>query len=529
MGPSKKNFDIYIKQIADGQLSRLTSDPAPDVSPAWSPDGKTIAYLHFVGDSEAELLLIPALGPYERQNLGRVTGFPSDIYFRLRYIGWSADSKWLALADAPHASELRSLYLVSKDSGERQRLTFPPLDSDDFDPAFSPDMKYLAFVRYSSWGAAASDLYLLRLSKDLKAEGLPRRLTSFNRKIGSPVWSPDGRRILFTRHEPAGLHSLWSITVSGSSRIEPVPIPAEDAFSLTLSSLGNRLVYSRDTSNINVWKIQLAPDTSRKALSVFPFVTSTSDEDNPSFSPDGKQVAFQSLRSGTGEIWLCDRNSSNQRQLTNMGGVLSGFPRWSPDGRQLVFHSRITISANLYLISAAGGRPRRLTTGSGGDASTPSWSHDGKWIYFASGRTGVQNIWKISPEGGPAYQVSQATAVCPLESKDGTALYYVTLPDRDLHRLPLGGGADEKVLSSVEGYGTSYAPAANGIYFIRTADRSKAQELAFFSYSTRQTKPIVMLPATAALGLALSPDEHTLLYGQIDQDGSDLMLVDHFH
>ncbi len=526
-GPKQDNFDIYVKQIGDGQLLRLTNEAAPDISPAWSPDGKSIAYLHTVGNNEPEVSLIPAVAPYIRRSLGRVTVL-SDTYFRLHYIAWSADSKWLVVADAPRASETSSLYLVSRDTGERQRLTFPPLDSDDFDPAFSPDMKYLAFVRYSALGASASDLYLLLLSKDLKAEGLPQRLTSFDRKVSSPVWSPDARSILFTRQQPAGIHSFWRINISPSLRIEPVPIPAEDGLSVTLSSSGKRLVYSRDTSNTNIWKIQLAQDASQKVQRIFPWVTSTANENNPSFSPDGGQVAFQSLRSGTGEIWLCDRNGSSQRQLTNLGSLLSGFPRWSPDGKQLVFHSRMTSSANLYLISAAGGRPRRLTTGPSSD-TMPSWSHDGKWIYFASRRTGEPHIWKMSPEGGPGYQVLQARGFCPLESKDGTALYYVTLPDFDLHRLPLATGPEQKVLSSVAGHGTSYAPANSGIYFIRTMAHSKAQELAFFSYATRQTRSIATLPAKAGLGLALAPDEHSLLYGQTDQGGSDLMLVDQFH
>src|SRR4051794_12075521 len=177
-GEAQDNFDIYIRQIGGGPPLRLTSDPAPDISPAWSPDGRTIAFLRVSGEGKARVLLTSAVAPGPARQVATVTVLP-ESYFHLRLISWSPDGKWLALSDGPSSGGVMSLFLLSIETGEKRRLTFPSADYDDLDPAFSPDTSHLAFVRYSSWGANASDLYLLELSSDLKPKG-QQRLTTLN-------------------------------------------------------------------------------------------------------------------------------------------------------------------------------------------------------------------------------------------------------------------------------------------------------------------------------------------------------------
>jgi Tol biopolymer transport system component len=388
-------------------------------------------------------------------------------------------------------------------------------------------MRHLAFVRYSSYGASASDLYIIGLSGDLVPQGKPERLTAFNGRVTSPVWTPDGRTTLFTRREGAGSHSLWRVNLTGNRQIEPLPIAADSSSSMTLSHSGTKIVYTRESSNLNIWAVDLNSAATNRAGRTRPLIASTSEEDNPQFSPDGQHIAYQSSRSGKTEVWVCDRDGSNSRQLTNMAAVISGFARWSPDGKKVVFHSRPNGSASLYVIDAAGGTPKRLTSETGNDIS-PSWSHDGKWIYFASRRTGELCIWKMPAGGGPALQLTELSGFSPLESKDGQYLYYTTLPRLALRRLPLSGGADKEILSGVAGAGSSYALAANGIYFIRVASGRRKQELSFFSFATGEIKKILALPGRVSLGLALSPDARMILFSQIDQQDSDLMLVDRF-
>jgi Tol biopolymer transport system component len=528
-GEKQDNFDIYVKQIGDGALLRLTNDPKPDLSPAWSPDGRTIAFLRLDSDENGEILLMPSVAAGSARRLAGVTA-PRTLYPHSKFVAWSPGAKWLVVSDAPSYGGVMGLFLLSVETGEKRRITFPPNQYNDVDPAFSLDGRHLAFVRYTE-GGAASDLYTLRLSAGLQAQGSPERLTFYNRHVASPVWSSDGRSILFTRSEQAGNHSIWRINLSGSRKSEPVPLSVDSSSVLDLSRRGNRLVYTREIpTTTTVWAVDLPPPTGRlsQSSSPKPWISSISQAGNPQFSPDGHQVAFQSDSSGTGEIWICDRDGSHARQLTHMGAIVSGFPRWSPDGKNIVFHSRPKGLASLYVISAEGDTAHRLDTGEA-DHWGPSWSRDGKWIYFSSRETGDRQVWKVTASGGPAIQVTKRGGFVPLESVDGQYLYYVKLPQKALWRLPLAGGEESQLLPAVAGFGTAYAPGKEGIYFIRPTHRGSEEELAFLRHSTGQITSVVTIPRTSALGLALSPDERLILYSQSDQVGSDLMLVENFH
>ena len=106
------------------------------------------------------------IGPHCRT----VTAQPR-FYYRLRFIAWSPDGKWLAVSDGPNSAGIISVVLLSAETGQRIRVTFPPVNFDDFSPAFSPDMTRLIFVRYSNLGASVGDLYMVKLSKDLHPWG----------------------------------------------------------------------------------------------------------------------------------------------------------------------------------------------------------------------------------------------------------------------------------------------------------------------------------------------------------------------
>jgi sugar lactone lactonase YvrE len=131
--------------------------------------------------------------------------------------------------------------------------------------------------------------------------------------------------------------------------------------------------------------------------------------------------------------------------------------------------------------------------------------------------------------GGPRIQVTKRGGWSPLESVDGQYLYYAKISQNALWRLPLAGGEESQVLPAVAGWGSAYVPGRLGVYFIRPTGHGSEQEIAFLSFATSQITSIATIPRTAALGLALSPDERSILYSQTSQVGSDLMLVENFH
>ena len=114
----------------------------------------------------------------------------------------------------------------------------------------------------------------------------------------------------------------------------------------------------------------------------------------PSYSPDGKKIAFESDRMGYSDIWMCDSDGSNCSQLTNRHGT-TATARWSPDGRYLAFESVTQDYYQLGVLELPDGTPHMLTTFPETNNGAPSWSRDGKSIYFYSVHDPGYQLWKI--------------------------------------------------------------------------------------------------------------------------------------
>jgi Tol biopolymer transport system component/DNA-binding winged helix-turn-helix (wHTH) protein len=521
-GEKQDNFDIYIKLIGPGEPLRLTKNPAEDGSPAWSPDGRTIAFLRWLGGGRNELRLIPALGGPERKLADTLI---VDYLGSRLPIAWSPDGHWLAVSHREQEDAAEGLFLVSALTGEKRRLTQSPQGfRGDVMPAFSPDGRTLAFSRLH--GNAASEVYLLPLSRDFKLAGEVRRLTRDNLWAANPVWTPDGRRILYVcaGYGGYGRSEVRMINVSGSGRPEQVPL-LEDSLAGQLN-LGRHLVYTRTTGDRNIWRAEIPPEGSPASLPQ-PLISSTYQDGQPRYSPDGKKIAFRSNRSGSGEIWIADANGSNLVQLTSFGGPLVGLMNWSPNSQQLVFHARPEGQADLFTIPATGGVPKRLTTHATDD-TVPSYSHDGRWIYFTSMRSGQFEVWKMPADGGEATQMTWGGGLRPLESPDGKTVYYARLSAREgVWKVPAQGGEEARVTGALSDQ-PSFAVVNDGIFYSAASDSLHQGLIQFLSFSTGRSRPVVVTDRPIGWGLSLSPDQRFVIFTQVDQTGSDLMLVENF-
>jgi WD40-like Beta Propeller Repeat len=147
----------------------------------------------------------------------------------------------------------------------------------------------------------------------------------------SPVWTPDGRTIIFARNELAGNYGIWRITAT-DRRTDPVPVAANGSFGLALSPQGNRLIYASEIYNSNIWAVPLIPSHRKENAAPRPWTSSTSVEDAPQFSPDGQEVAFDSMRSGKDEIWVAarDRRHPGEPRPVSFCYRASGIARRDP-------------------------------------------------------------------------------------------------------------------------------------------------------------------------------------------------------
>ena len=522
-GDKQDNLDIYVKLIGSPTPLRLTHDPLPEFSPAWSPDGGSIAFLRAppTGASDrAALVLIPAIGGPERKVTELRLGF--GVGSGGAKPDWSPDGKWVAVSDRYGDDERFQIYLVEVESGKRRRMTAPPqgVMGDAF-PAFSRDGKHLAFVRRT--GTTTTQIYVSDLSGDLTAKGEPRLITHENRINLDPVWTSDGKDIVYAS-AATNLSSLWRIPASGSGVPRPLSF-GENGAGPAISRNGRRLAFERDMNDVNIWRLDLTDlRSTAKAAS---FIASTRLDSNPQYSPDGRRVAFASDRAGHMEIWTADYDGSNPVQITNLGGANAGTPRWSPDGQRIAFDWNASGHFEIYTVSVEGGGPQRMTDLSA-DCAIPSYSHDGKWLYFTCRHSGRFEIMRAPSAGGQVVPVTHNGGHVALESPDGRHLYY-TRSDSAISPLwvmPTGGGQEKQVLDAV--YRRAFFPVKEGIYFLALPDDGHHASIRFLNLANGSIRNIAALSAPPHWGLSVSPDGHFLLFCQYDQAGSDLMLVENF-
>jgi Tol biopolymer transport system component/DNA-binding winged helix-turn-helix (wHTH) protein len=516
-GGTGSHFSLYVKILGTEESLRLTKQPSIDFNPVWSPDGRYIAFCR-IAKGETGIYVIPASGGTERRL--RPTHWEEkelyEVVWNAGRLSWSPDGKSLVFSDPASPDDpASSIFLLTLDSLEAHRLTTPQSSRGDFNPVFSPDGQTLAFFRLSQ---EVQSIYTVPVSG-----GEEHRLFSNAPYNWGLAWAPDGRSIIFADAGwPVNPGWLWRIALRGG-KPERLQFGQEG---VEPSIRGNRLVYVRQLANLNIWKREL--NSLLSASRSERFITSTKMESGPQFSPDGSKIAFESTRSGAYEVWTCRSDGRRLVQLTHYDSV-TGTPRWAPDGQQIAFDSRVAGSADIFVTDSQGGSPRQLTSEPSKEV-VPSWSRDGRWLYFASDRTGSWEVWKMPSTGGSAVRVTRHGGFAAFESPDGRFLYYakgLTVPG--LWRTPTNGGEEIEVISSLEaGYWGYWAVVDDGIYYL---DTKAKPGIAFFNLTTHRTTRVFDLenrPARKAPGLAVSSDNRTILYTQLDALNSDIILVDNF-
>ncbi len=144
----------------------------------------------------------------------------------------------------------------------------------------------------------------------------------------------------------------------------------------------------------------------------------------PTWSPDGKRLAFQAYRSSTWSIWAINADGSGLQQVT-WGPFDDREPHWSADGSRLAFSSDRSGSYDVWAITLASGELRQITTHAANDFM-PAWSPDGKEIAFVSDRT-PRGIYAVTIDGAVERTVTaDAKALAaPTWSADGKSVTYV--------------------------------------------------------------------------------------------------------
>jgi Tol biopolymer transport system component/DNA-binding winged helix-turn-helix (wHTH) protein len=502
-----KGFDLYLKTIGSENVLRLTHHPSQWITPAWSPDGTQIAF-HRISGADTGLYVVPALGGSERKL--QATNISYGIAAQ---ISWSSDGKWIAYVD----SIPNTVNLLSIESLESKRLPHTANCVQEGVPAFSHHGNQLAYL--CSRDSRAVAIYTCAIWG-----GTPKVIATLSSGSEAGIaWTGDDSHLILALDEGRGGELLELTVANGSFRKLSF---GQDAAWPAISQNGDQLAFTSSSQNINIWRKDLLhPESAGIKL-----VASTREQTNPNYSPDGKHIAFESTRRGVPEIWISDSDGTNPVQISKLNNYVTGTPRWSPDSRKIVFDTWYTGHPEVYVVDIRELLPRKIVTNIS-EMFLPRWSHDGKWIYFLSGPSQAPRVYRCPEKGGNATALSSGPAFGVHEAFDEEALYFVDgLVDARLKKLFVNEIGPS---SSVEGMpllkdAALWTIVPGGVYFV-PADAPHS--ICYFDFSTQQVRRITAVDRDFSSrngGLSVSPDGRWILYSQMDDVNSDIILVDHF-
>ena len=220
----------------------------------------------------------------------------------------------------------------------------------------------------------------------------------------SPGWEPSGHRLVYTDFK-AGLGRLYLLDLrTGERRLVP-PTSQFLNYTAAFSPDGATLAFSRSSEEgTDIYTYNLASDCCLQRLTVGRF----SDNLSPTFSPDGRRIAFVSNRPGLPQIYVMAADGTGQELFAPFDYGVTGSsnaPEWSPDGLSVAFHRDVAGSPQIFVMDVASRRVRQLT--SAGRNEDPTWAPDGRHLAFVSDRTGSRQIWIIDLDTGRVRQVTR--------------------------------------------------------------------------------------------------------------------------
>lgn len=251
-----------------------------------------------------------------------------------------------------------------------------------------------------------STLLLLGACSDQPTTPAPDAAT-----LASGVGEHGGGRpgsIVFTHRPPGGTPvNLWLMNADGSGQTQLTFSPAGQAnVTPDWSPNGKQIAFaSNRTGNSEIYVMNA------DGSDVVRLTHTSAFEQGPVWSPNGKQVAFHSNRDGDFELYVMDADGSNVRQLTDHAGV-DQYPDWSPNGKTIAFQR----DGDIYLLNVSDGSTMLLWN----DpvfADMPEFSPNGKQITFMSRSGGGRcNVFVIETEGGDPANLTPKPADAPVAS-----------------------------------------------------------------------------------------------------------------
>jgi tricorn protease len=417
--------DIWTVSRQGGEAERLTSNGHVGIGPFFSPDGTQIAYSAHL-DGNTDIYVVAAGGGVPR----RITWHPQGS----AVVGWTPDGKNLLVASgALSYRHFLKLFLFHADgSGMPEPLPLPA----GSEGSFSPDGQSIAYNPITKWepawkryvGGQTTPIWIVNL-KTLDLQKVPRE----NSNDSNPVWVGDSIYFLSDRTGPVTLfrYDMFQKEVRqvvpnsgydlktfqagpgglvyeqfGSIHLLDASSNADHAVSIEIhGELPNLQPHLASVKPDEIQNAQISPTGARAVFEAHGEIftvpaekgdtrnltnTSGAAERDPSWSPDGKTIAYFSDASGEYKLYLRDQTGFKPPTVIDLGPDPSYFygPTWSPDSKHIVYtdkHNRVWLIDLSSGSSAAAGKPiliDQATYGTFGSSFGQVWSPDSKWIAY---------------------------------------------------------------------------------------------------------------------------------------------------
>jgi len=441
--------DVWVMPKTGGVAQRLSTPKGEESFPRFSPDGREIAFTGSY-DGNQDVFVLPATGGIPT----RVTHHPMPD----RLVDWYPDGKHLLMASGMQSGRDRfnRLFKVPKGGGLPEAL---PVPYGEFG-ALSPDGKTLAYLPISTdfrtWkryrGGMASEIWFFDLEKKSST-----RLPSLNGSNDSmPMWH-GGILYFLSDRDGVKRNNIWSfdlatkafkqitffkeydvhfpaigpsdIVLEAGGRLYRIELPSEKLVEVKAEVLTDKAALKPRLENASrlIRSVDVSPQGKRAVFEARGEIFSVPAEKGyvvnltntpgaaerfPSLSPDGKQVAYFSDRSG--EYELCTRpadGSGAERQITHLGPGFRYNPTWSPDGTRIVF---VDQAMRIQLCDLESGKVQTLGKGlfwmeDALEGFRANWSPDSRWITYLRDKENRNSVVTLyDTKTGKAREVTSA-------------------------------------------------------------------------------------------------------------------------
>ncbi|WP_084087338.1 winged helix-turn-helix domain-containing protein [Aerolutibacter daejeonensis] len=514
--PNRLGTVVMVQTTAQAVPKPLSLPPSgvSDRLPAWSPDGRSIAFSRRDGGNNCQILIAAANGGSERR-VGACNGL-DDLGF-----DWTPDGRGLVFGSMTEKGRTTGIRILDLATGHWRALEYG-FDGRDLDtePRYSPDGEWIAFVRNPQFG----DVWRVPAGG-----GRAERLTFQSGEMRGWDWLPDGSGLVFGRRINAETRTYRLDIASGQLR----DLGLEDAQSPDVAASTPVMAFVRRRPGFEIYRVDPTKAEGPEGLAGKALFASTGRDTHPAIAPDGHQLVFASDRSGHFHLWWGDvEHPDSLRLIDGFHPEAQRMPEWSPDSQHLLAVGTDHAGRRgLFEVAAASGQVSLLPVALPDPNQGLYLPDPGRLLVGASGEDGRIGLYLFDRTRTPWRQLAYLpdVAQAKVDSARGRVLFTRFSGDGLWSAdLALAPGSVRKVVEGVprRWLYRNWSVAADGAieYLDQAVDcRSRLRRLGESATALSEYCLHSSLPSSVA-GFSADPRRNVVYVALAAYDGTDIAL-----